>query len=629
MNKDFDISNQILSTKNLTLLPKYFFLIILITLSFLFPTYIHSNDILNDAKKAYSQRQFQKSTKLFLEYTKKNSGDGEPYMFLGYIYEMQKDYETSNAYFRKAVDLKLKPNQKKMCLLKLMIFYNYHRSYDYVVHYGNRFLKLEPGHKEVTKMRDRALANSGHDPGYIASNVTIEKKSKEKKEESSKSKEEKKDSESKEKNKKESSASKKEPEQKEPKEKKETHVAKKETSEAKEKEKHEKEKHEKELAKKEEEWISKQNEKNDRKEESELFEKALVAMKKEEFQIALEHLNKLIEKKPDNGNYHYKAGLAHLRLGELEKSVTYFDEARKHTLQTEKELLYYINLNEAQANQKLGKTQTAIEQYRKAYSYKHTIVPLLPIIKLKYDAKEFADSEKYSSLVLKIDSRNLDGLFYRGISDLQIGNRYEGFRTLLEVGRRLKKEYHDPTKVPEKYKEAFLYLGVFYSNRIKYKLSLKYLKLAKNLQDRKSYKFAHAKSNFYLGKYEQALAELEAISEIPEANYLQAKYYSSKKDIAKVKQYLQKAANKKVIFWIKVKLDQNFKELMQNPEFAEFVRNKGEKPKIVSPNDTIPETIKIEEKKEEPVSPKIEESIAPKNEESISPKEEEKRIENP
>ncbi|MBP9164685.1 MAG: anaphase-promoting complex, cyclosome, subunit 3, partial [Leptospiraceae bacterium] len=58
---------------------------------------------IKEAKKAYAQKQFQKAIKLFTEYSKENPSDGEPYMFMGYIYESQKDFPRSMIMFRRAV----------------------------------------------------------------------------------------------------------------------------------------------------------------------------------------------------------------------------------------------------------------------------------------------------------------------------------------------------------------------------------------------------------------------------------------------------------------------------------------------------------------------------------------------
>jgi tetratricopeptide (TPR) repeat protein len=534
------------------ILRKYFsviFLIVLIT----FVEMPLAGDTLKEAKKAYSQRQFQKSIKLFQEHARKHSGDGEPYMFLGYIFELQKDYELSNAYFRKAVDLKLKPNQKKTCLLKLMIYYNYHRAFDYVVHYGNRYLKIDPHHHEVTKMRDKAIANRGQDTGHISTAINTEKRDKDKDKEIRKDNEKDKDKEVK------------------------KHNEKDKDKEVKKKNK-----------KKEEEISEEETEIETTSKEDQLWEKALKFMSKEDYVSAYKNLKKLLIINPDNRNYLYKAGLAKLRLGNFEEAIHFFDKAKKNTPESDKMILYYIYLNQGQAYQKISKNSIAIEKYRKAFNLNNSAAPLYALTKLKYEANEFEGSQKYAELLLKFEPENLEGLMYQSVSMLQLGNKPKGHKGLLEFAARLKKEFPDLSKANEKYQEGILYLGVFYSNRIKYRLALKYLKLAKSRMDRLSYKFALGKSYYYLKKYELALIELEKLPDVPAANYLIARYYASINNLEKTKEYFSKAAKGKEIYWIKIKLDNGFKDAMQNQEFAEFINNKGEKPKTVIKEEPVP-----------------------------------------
>ena len=106
---------------------------------------------IKEAKKAYAQKQFQKAIKLFTEYSRESPSDGEPYLFMGYIYESQKDFPRSMAMFRRAVELNLNPKQRKTCYLKIILFYHYHQGWDIVAHYSNKFLKLDPTNKEVSK----------------------------------------------------------------------------------------------------------------------------------------------------------------------------------------------------------------------------------------------------------------------------------------------------------------------------------------------------------------------------------------------------------------------------------------------------------------------------------------------
>ncbi|MCE9502079.1 MAG: tetratricopeptide repeat protein, partial [Leptospira sp.] len=135
------------------------------TLAIILLTFAFSSPLLSgikEAKKAYSQKQFQKAIKLFKEYSEEHPMDGESYMYMGYIYESQKDFPKSIQMFRRAVDLNLDRKHKETSYLKIVLYYNYHQEWDLLVHYANRLLKLNPKQKEVVKMRERGLTNRGN-----------------------------------------------------------------------------------------------------------------------------------------------------------------------------------------------------------------------------------------------------------------------------------------------------------------------------------------------------------------------------------------------------------------------------------------------------------------------------------
>ncbi|HNI99800.1 MAG TPA: hypothetical protein PL169_27320, partial [Leptospiraceae bacterium] len=222
-----------------------------------------SANSLKEAKKAYSQKQFQKATKLFWENAKKNPGDGEAYMYLGYIAEFQKDYRQSIQYFRKAVDLKLSKEQRQTSLLKILIFYNYHQAWDYVLHYANRYLKIDPSNREVAKMRDRAAGNKGHDPGDMHVSVRQSDAKESKKSEAK--------------------------EKKEKDHKKETASREKDRDHKKEKDKEHKKEHKKETASKEKD---RENKKEHSSREKDKEHKKETASKEKDKEHKKEHLSK-------------------------------------------------------------------------------------------------------------------------------------------------------------------------------------------------------------------------------------------------------------------------------------------------------------------------------------------------
>ena len=104
--------------------------------------------------------------------------------------------------------------------------------------------------------------------------------------------------------------------------------------------------------------------------------------------------------------------------------------------------------------------------------------------------------------------------------------------------------------------------GLFYSNRAKYKIALKYLTLVSSTKAKsRRFNFSLGKTYFYTRKFELAIVFLEKIPEVSAANYLLAKYYASRNNVVKSKEYLQKAATKKEIYWLKPKVDPYFMQI--------------------------------------------------------------------
>jgi tetratricopeptide (TPR) repeat protein len=252
-------------------------------------------------------------------------------MYLGYIYESLKEYNISTAYFRKASDLKLSPKQKKTVLLKLIIYFNYMHAWNYVVHYSNQYLILDPGNVEVEKILSKGRGNRGSD--QIASvNLQYQDREKSNKQDKTKITET------------ESKPSTKDP-------------------------KNEKAKESKKVS----------------NEETELWDLALRSIEKGEYTNAFSFLSKLIESFPDNKDYLYKAGIVKMRLKEYDKAVDYFDLALKNTNEKNETMYYYLYLNKGIALSKLEKFEQALDVLKKSYSYNRSFLPILIIIRLKYD----------------------------------------------------------------------------------------------------------------------------------------------------------------------------------------------------------------------------------------------------
>lgn len=491
-------------------------------------------DTMKEAKKAYSARQHQKAIKLFLEHAKKNPNDGEPYMYIGYILESQKQYEASIAYFSKAVDLKLNNKQKLTCLLKIIIYYNYHGSWNMVVHYANRYLKIEQN-PEIQKIRAKALANKGEDSPPISSNN----------------------------------------EKPQTKEKEKTKIPEK----VAQKNKDSKEKPSK--------ANSSSNSEKKKAEDYLIWENVLKLTEKGNFKEAEKEISVLLEKAPNNKNYLYKAGVIFYKLEKYSDALSSLESSLHECSSQDIELLHFNYLYLGHVHYKTGRLLTAEEFYIKSFFYKFSVPALAAIARIRFELEDYQNVVTLTSFLLKYEKTNPEIYMQRGVSLVKLGQRANGFQELLKFASLLKKEFPDLKKAPEKFHEGLLYLGVFYSNRSKYKLALKYLSLvSRTRNDRTSYQFALGKTYHYVGDFSNSIAHLEKIPNIPQAQYLIARFFALKKNVEQAKIYLAKAAKEKEHYWVKVRLDGAFRELINtSQEFSDFVTYRGNPP--VTPQTKI------------------------------------------
>lgn len=491
------------------------------------------SDNLKEAKKAYSGRQFQKAVKLFQEYSRTNPGDGEPYMYLGYIYETLREYNISIAYFRKAVELKLNPKQKTTVLLKLIIYFNYLKAWNYVVHYCNQYNALEPGNQEVEKILSRARGNKGNDH---VSSVYLAPQEREREKETKKS----------EKVPKENHKELKEP--KEPKDFEQKIVLNKEKKEL-------------------------------NTEEKILFQEVNKLFENGEFNKAEIKISKLIEISPQNKIYILKSGIIHTKLKEYSRAISEFESVSKNPSENEDSFNYQLFLNYGLAMANLEKYEPALENFKKSYFYGKSFLPLILVLRIKYENGDFEDTLRYANYITNLDNENLEALMYRAISKLQMGLKSEGYRDLLVFSKKIRGTYNNINEVPDKYNLGLHYLAVYYSGRKKYNLSNKYLTISQKTK-LPSYTYTKGKNLFYLKSYVLSQQELEKLNEVPAANYILSKIYILANSSEKAKEYFTKAAQKREIYWTRAISDPIYKSYFQtNQEFSNFIITKGVIPK--------------------------------------------------
>ncbi|MCX7998332.1 MAG: hypothetical protein N3A69_05185, partial [Leptospiraceae bacterium] len=432
-------------------------------------------------------------------------------------------------YFSKAVDLNLNNKQKLTCLLKIIIYYNYHRAWNLVVHYTNRYLKIEQN-PEIQKIRARAIANKGEDvPSPIITRNETKPQTNEKEKAKVSEKVAQKNKDSKEKTSKSNSSSNSE-------------------------------------KKKSKEYL--------------IWENVLKLTEKGNFKEAEKEISILLEKAPNNKNYLYKAGVIFYKLEKYSEALSSLESSLNECNSQDTQLLHYNYLYLGHVHYKTGRLLTAEEFYIKSFFYEFSVPALAAISRIRFELEDYQNVITLTSFLLKYEKTNPEIYMQRGVSLVKLGQRANGFQELLKFASLLKKEFPDLKKAPEKFHEGLLYLGVFYSNRSKYKLALKYLNLvSRTRNDRTSYQFALGKTYHYIGDFSNSIAHLEKIPNIPQAQYLIARFFALKKNVEQAKIYLAKAAKEKENYWVKVRLDGAFRELLNSSqEFSDFVTYRGNPP---------------------------------------------------
>lgn len=537
------------------------------------------SEILKQAKKAFSQRQHKKAIELFGKYSAKNPSDGEPYFYLGFLYESQRDYRNSIEYFRKAADLKLSPKHKHTALLKIILFYDYAQAWDYVIHYSNKLLAMNPRQKDVAKLRDKAYSRKGSKsvsvkPSSISIHDTKKKSPK------TKSKTETKTTD---KNSKSKNVSKTKVESKEINKTKKvekttkSNKANKTNQSSIENQSHEKKVHEKKT--------SKTKIQKSKKQPPTLSEwkTAIDHIKKKEYSQADAIFTKLNGSNQSNKDYLYKAAIVKIKLNEYDKAIELLETAYPLTNEKDSQLQYYILINLGFANQKLDKLDIALKNYILADKIQSTKTFIEKLLAISYKKKDWKTSEEASDYILTKENHTLT-LMYLSLSRLKQKNR-QGYKPLIEFGKQIRTQYKNDSIEVEDFHEGIIELAKFYSNRQKHKLALKYLSYIRpNEKTIKRYRFISGKSHFYLANYEEAIYHLEQVEDISSALYLLSKSYSLKNDVQRAMDYLTKATKIEPKFWERSEKDKAFDDMKKDQRFNNFIRYRGKTPSSIPLN---------------------------------------------
>lgn len=499
-----------------------------------------SNSLLKDAKRAYSKKQLKTAVKLFKKYSAKEPSDGEPYMYRGYIYEGQKNYKKSIRMFEKAVNLNLSKDDKAKCYLKIALFYKYYQNWNAVISYGNKYLHYNPKDKSARKMVSRAYAKRGSSSNYYVSNTSVKSHKKKSYKKSS----------------------------------------------------HKRKKHKKSVAKKHKKYVAKKHKPTPKRKpkpkKPSQWELSQKYYKTGNYKEADKILSSLVEKKPKNKNYLYRAGLTKLKLENYVEGIELLDAAKKQASQQDTDMLYHINLNQGTTYHKLKVLDKALSRYKTAYSYKTTVTPLKGVMEISYSLKDYYSALQSAEKILEM-AKDLDAMMYRGLSYIHLDKAIKGYTALFDFEDVIVKKYDISEKIPDKYHDGIYHLGIYYSIGNLYRTALRYFKAVERTKGESiNYKYYVGKAHLYLSEYEPALKNLEEAESLAEASYLLAKYYSVANNLEKTKEYLIKAGNKNDVFWKKSKSDESFKTFREDPDFITFIYTKGnaEKKKVLKSDYT-------------------------------------------
>lgn len=468
---------------------------------------------MKEAKKAYSSKKYDTALKLFQKVADQNPSEGEPYLYMGYIYENRKEFPKSISMFRKAVEGNLSKSQKSTSLLKLALYYDYYKEYDQAYVYSARYLKLNPGNSTVEKIFDRAEQNRGKSPGRISNPNPQPVPTTSSSVEATNQKKTKADWEA---------AIRKDP--------------------------------------------------ND---EEARWELSLIAFNEKDFAKAESLMKPLVENYPTKPSYSYKLGVTQLRLDKYSESLGNFALSKKHVPSDDKTFLYYLYLNEGIAFYKLEKFLDSESSLMAAQKLSTKTAPSVALVRVYFDSnqndkcvqvsekiwKDLPDpwETRMFGALCKLDRDKDMNLLFSWEKDLR--NKFKTAESIpdsLYPGLiKLAREYTNQ----EKYAQAEEYYKV----------------LEKSLAKDREFLFYRGKGFFYTQNYKRAIELLSQVERSSAAFYLLSKSYANLKDRGRAEQYLKQAGDMKAIYWDLAREESDFAEFRKTEEFLQFLDTKGGK----------------------------------------------------
>ncbi len=490
----------------------------------------NENAILKDAKKAFSRKAYSEAIKKFIMYSENHPSDGEPFMYLGYIYEYKKDYPNSIQNFRKSAELNLEKDHKKTVLLKLALFFNYRQDWNLAAAYSARYLKYDPKNEEMQKIYNRATGNRGNpssNTNYIPPVKVIETKPVVEKQENKKAN---------------------------------LH------SENDEDDLKQSSEYEKEL-------------KLSPNDENLRWEYSLSLIEEKKYELAEENIKLLIEKNPNRTRYHYKLGIVKLRKEDPKSAIDSFERARKNPLSKDTNVfLYYVYLNEGIAYQKLNEFEKAESSFKSAFKQVAKDTPLLALARLYHSETKWTECAENADGAIQLAGQ-IESHMFRFIclaEKEKAGSKFEG--SFEKYFGYLESNFPNPSKSPEKYQVGFLRLARYLTTLGKENTAEKYFAVLESdpsLNLTREYLFYRGKNLFYLGKIDQAISLLQKVSNSSASHYLLARSFAKKGDLVSLKINLKEAGNLKEEYWEMAKSEPDFSVFEKDNSFKQFIFTKG------------------------------------------------------
>ncbi|WP_369689628.1 tetratricopeptide repeat protein [Leptospira ryugenii] len=502
---------------------------ILVSFLWFFSIGAEENPILKDAKKAFARKAYSEAIKKFAKYAELHPNDGEPYMYMGYIYEYKKDYPNSIQNFRKAAELNLEKSHKKTVLLKLALFFNYHQDWNAAATYSSRYLKYDPQNEEVQKIYNRAIGNRGN-PNSNHTAYHVPQK------------------------------------QPEPKQEPKQNPKKQASPDTDSDEVRPSAEYEEEL-------------KNNPNQEELRWEYVLALFEEKKYDLAEKNILLLIEKNPNRTRYHYKLGIVKLRKDDPKAAIESFERARKNPFSKDTNVfLYYVYLNEGIAYQKLKQFDMAESSFQSAYKQVNKDTPLLALARLYHDKSEWQKCAESAESALQINPQ-IESHMFRFLclaeaekSGTKLEKSFESYFQYLETN------FSNPQKAPDKYRLGFLRLARQLTVVGKEQTAEKYFSVLESdeeVNQTREYLFYRGKNLFYLNKIDPAISLLSKVNQSSAASYLLARAYAKKGDLASVKIHLKNAGSLKDEYWETARKETDFKVFEREESFKNFLVNKG------------------------------------------------------